>query len=45
MAERFRHLPPPPDPAALRTTQDVDPTPPEEADEYRELLWVVNRYG
>lgn len=44
-AQRFRHLPPPVDPATLRTTQDVDPPPPEEDDAYRELLWVVNRYG
>jgi hypothetical protein len=43
--ERFRSLPPAPDPATLRTTQDVDPPPPEEDDAYRELLWVVNRYG
>lgn len=43
--ERFRHLPPPVDPATLRTSQDVDPPPPEEEDTYRELLWVVNRYG
>lgn len=44
-AERFRHLPPPVDPTTLRTAQDVDPPPPEEDDTYRELLWVVNRYG
>lgn len=44
-AERFRHLPPPVDPATLRTSLDVDPPPPEEDDTYRELLWVVNRYG
>ena len=43
--ERFRHLPPPVDPATVRTTQDVAPPPPEEDDTYRELLWVVNRYG
>ena len=44
-AERYRHLPPPVDPAELRTSQDVLPPPPEEDDAYRELLWVVNRYG
>jgi len=44
-AERYRHLPPPADPATLRTAQDVDPPPPEDDDRYRELLWVVNRYG
>ena len=44
-AARFRHLPPPVDPATLRTAQDADPPPPEEDDTYRELLWVVNRFG
>ncbi|MCR1783514.1 hypothetical protein KVF89_13320 [Nocardioides carbamazepini] len=43
--ERYKHLPPPVDPQTLRTTQDIDPPPPEEDDTYRELLWVVNRYG
>ncbi|WP_408897831.1 hypothetical protein ACJ5H2_01690 [Nocardioides sp. R1-1] len=43
--ERYKHLPAPIDPETLRTTQDVDPPPPEEDDAYRELLWVVNRYG
>lgn len=43
--DRFRRLPPPVDPETLRTAQDVDPPPPEEDDTYRELLWVVNRYG
>ena len=43
--ERFRHLPPPVDPATLRTSQDVESHPEEEDDKYRELLWVVNRYG
>jgi hypothetical protein len=42
---RFKHLPPPVDPATLRASQDVDPHPPEDDDTYRELLWVVNRYG
>jgi len=44
-AGRFRRLPPPVDPAARPTTQHGDPPPPEEDDTYRELLWVVNRYG
>lgn len=43
--ERFKHLPPPVAPEDLRTSQDVDPPPPEDDDAYRELLWVVNRYG
>ena len=43
--ERFQHLPPPVDPESLRTSQDVGPPTPEEDDAYRELLWVVNRYG
>lgn len=43
--ERFKHLPPPVAPESLRTVQHVDPPPPEEDDAFRELLWVVNRYG
>jgi hypothetical protein len=43
--ERYKHLPPPIDPQTLRTAQDVEPPPPEEDDRYREMLWVVNRYG
>lgn len=44
-SERFTRLPPPVDPATLRAGHDVDPPPPEEDDDYRELLWVVSRYG
>ncbi len=44
-AGRFANLPPPVDPARLRTSYDVAPPPPAPDDRYRELLWVVNRYG
>ncbi|MBM7518077.1 hypothetical protein [Nocardioides nitrophenolicus] len=43
--ERYKHLPPPIEPDKLRSSQDVDPAPREDDDEYREMLWVVNRYG
>jgi hypothetical protein len=42
--ERFRTLPPPPDPEQLSTTQDVSPGPDPEGDRNAENDWFL-RYG
>lgn len=44
-AERFRHLPPAPDPESLRAEQEGTPRPEEWDDGWRESMWVVARSG